>query len=186
MKAGGKSARTSLDDETGAAPSVAKLPIDANGGRGELRALGGGKHDEWNQGLTAQLAGALPDARSRSPQHLRVYQVCPQGAVPGPVCSRRTALRVRGVVPPNLRRPSLPCHAARTRSSAPQNVIRAICHHPCAPWWRSPTPTQERQILSGLSNPARKTRCPMRCVTRTGRNAGWDPPAKPPPRNSAR
>src|SRR5215218_152985 len=63
MKAGGKSARTSLEDKTGAAPSVAKLPIDANGGRGELRALGGGKHDEWNQHLTAQLAGSLPEAR---------------------------------------------------------------------------------------------------------------------------
>ena len=63
MKAGGKSARTSLEGKTGAAPSVAKLPIDANGGRGELRALGGGKHDEWNQHLTAQLAGSLPEAR---------------------------------------------------------------------------------------------------------------------------
>ena len=63
MKAGGKSARTSLEEKTGAAPSVAKLPIDANGGRGELRALGGGKHDEWNQHLTAQLAGSLPEAR---------------------------------------------------------------------------------------------------------------------------
>src|ERR671913_1627650 len=64
MKAhGGKSARTSPDEETGATPSVAKLAIDPNGGRGELRALGGGKHDEWNQGLTAQLAGALPEAR---------------------------------------------------------------------------------------------------------------------------
>src|SRR5215213_656456 len=62
MKAGGKSARTSLEEKTGAAPSVAKLPIDANGGRGELRALGGGKHDEWNQHLTAQLAGSLPEA----------------------------------------------------------------------------------------------------------------------------
>jgi hypothetical protein len=28
-------------EETGAAPSVAKLPINPNGGRGELRALGG-------------------------------------------------------------------------------------------------------------------------------------------------
>src|SRR5215207_1504847 len=64
MKAsGGKSARTPPDEETGAAPSVAKLSIDANGGRGELRALGGGKHDEWNQRLTAQLAGSLPEAR---------------------------------------------------------------------------------------------------------------------------
>src|SRR5829696_878064 len=63
MKAGGKSARTSPEEKTGAAPSVAKLSIDANGGRGELRALGGGKHDEWNQGLTAQLAGSLPEAR---------------------------------------------------------------------------------------------------------------------------
>src|SRR5215217_8235729 len=60
MKAGGKSARTSLEEKTGAAPSVATLPIDANGGRGELRALGGGKHDEWNQHLTAQLAGLAP------------------------------------------------------------------------------------------------------------------------------
>ena len=65
MKAGGKSARTSLEDKTGAAPSVAKLAIDANGGRGELRALGGGKHDEWNQHLTTQLAGALPEAAVR-------------------------------------------------------------------------------------------------------------------------
>ena len=66
MKArGGKSARTSPDEETDVAPSVAKLPINPNGGRGELRALGGGKHDEWNQGLTAQLAGALPEARDR-------------------------------------------------------------------------------------------------------------------------
>src|SRR5215203_1137107 len=63
MKAGGKSARTSLEEKTGAAPSVAKLPIDANGGRGELRALGGGKNDEWNQHLTAQLAGSLTEAR---------------------------------------------------------------------------------------------------------------------------
>src|SRR5688572_18418709 len=64
MKArGGKSARTSPDEETGATRSVAKLAIDPKGGRGELRALGGGKHDEWNQGLTAQLAGALPEAR---------------------------------------------------------------------------------------------------------------------------
>jgi hypothetical protein len=46
-----------------ARPSVAKLAIDPAGGRGELRGLGGGKHDEWNQGLTAQLAGALPEAR---------------------------------------------------------------------------------------------------------------------------
>src|ERR687898_2185010 len=63
MNACGKSARTSPEEKTGAAPSVAKLAIDRNGGRGELRALGGGKHDEWNQGLTAQLAGALPEAR---------------------------------------------------------------------------------------------------------------------------
>src|SRR5829696_9202283 len=63
MKAPGKSASTSPDEETGAVPSVAKLPIDPNGGRGELRALGGGKHDEWNQHLTAQLAGSLPEAR---------------------------------------------------------------------------------------------------------------------------
>ena len=64
MKAsGGKSARTSPDEETGAASSVAKLPIDPDGGRGELRALGGGKHDEWNQHLTTQLAGPLPEAR---------------------------------------------------------------------------------------------------------------------------
>src|SRR5215208_3778323 len=63
MKAPGKSASTSPDEKTSAAPSVAKLPIDANGGRGELRALGGGKHDEWNQHLTAQLAGSLPEAR---------------------------------------------------------------------------------------------------------------------------
>ena len=48
MKARGKSARTSLDEKPGAAPSVAKLPIDPNGG-GELRPLGGGRHDEWNQ-----------------------------------------------------------------------------------------------------------------------------------------
>src|SRR5215211_967143 len=59
----GKSAGTSPEEKTGAAPSVAKLPIDANGGRGELRAFGGGKHDEWNQHLTAQLAGSLPEAR---------------------------------------------------------------------------------------------------------------------------
>ena len=63
MKACGKSARTSPEEKTGAAPSVAKLAIDPNGGRGELRALGGGKHDEWNQHLTAQLAGSLPEAR---------------------------------------------------------------------------------------------------------------------------
>src|SRR5215204_6458783 len=63
MQACGKSARTSPEEKTGAAPSVAKLAIDANGGRGELRALGGGKHDEWNQRLTAQLAGSLPEAR---------------------------------------------------------------------------------------------------------------------------
>ena len=64
MKANGvKSARTPPDEETGAAPSVAKLPINPNGGRGELRALRGGKHHEWNQQLTAQLAGALPEAR---------------------------------------------------------------------------------------------------------------------------
>ena len=62
MKAGGKSARTSPDEEASVAPSVAKLPIDPNGGVGKLRALGGGKHDEWNQHLTAQLAGALPEA----------------------------------------------------------------------------------------------------------------------------
>ena len=42
---------------------MAKLGIDPAGGRGELRALGGGKHDEWNQALTAQLAGSLPEAR---------------------------------------------------------------------------------------------------------------------------
>ena len=65
MKAPGKSARTSPEEKTGAAPSVAKLAIDPNGGRGELRGLGGGKHDEWNQHLTAQLAGALPEARDR-------------------------------------------------------------------------------------------------------------------------
>ena len=54
MKArGGKSARTSPDKNPGPAASVAKLAIDPAGGRGELRALGGGKHDEWNQGLTA-------------------------------------------------------------------------------------------------------------------------------------
>src|ERR671912_2639392 len=63
MKAPGKSARTSPAEETGVAPSVAKLPINPNGGRGELRALGGSKHDEWNQALTAQLAGSLPEAR---------------------------------------------------------------------------------------------------------------------------
>jgi hypothetical protein len=63
MKACGESARTSPREKTGAAPSVAKLAIDPNGGRGEFRALGGGKHDEWNQHLTAQLAGALPEAR---------------------------------------------------------------------------------------------------------------------------
>src|SRR5215203_7234850 len=63
MKAPGKSARTSPDEETDVAPSVAKLPISPNGGRGELRALGGGKHDEGNQRLTAQLAGSLPEAR---------------------------------------------------------------------------------------------------------------------------
>src|SRR3954451_5096291 len=62
MKAPGKSARTS-DEKTDATPSVAKLAIDPAGGRGELRALGGGKHDEWNQRLTAQLAGSLPEAR---------------------------------------------------------------------------------------------------------------------------
>src|SRR5829696_3455593 len=62
MKAPGKSARTS-DEKTDAAPTVAKLGIDPAGGRGELRALGGGKHDEWNQRLTAQLAGSLPEAR---------------------------------------------------------------------------------------------------------------------------
>jgi hypothetical protein len=54
MKAsGGKSARTSPDEGTDVARSVAKLPINPNGGRGELRALGGGKHDEGNQRLTA-------------------------------------------------------------------------------------------------------------------------------------
>src|SRR5918994_4364931 len=64
MKAlGGRSGRSSPDETTGAVPSVAKLRINPAGGRGELRALGGGKHDEWNQGLTAQLAGALPEAR---------------------------------------------------------------------------------------------------------------------------
>src|SRR5215204_3266624 len=63
MNACGKSARTSPEEKTGAAPSVAKLAIDRNGGRGELRGLGGGKHDEWNQALTAQLAGSLPEAR---------------------------------------------------------------------------------------------------------------------------
>src|SRR3954469_12498827 len=64
MKArGGKAARPSPEEKTGAAPSVAKLLISPNGGRGELRALGGGKHDEWNQHLTAQLAGSLPEAR---------------------------------------------------------------------------------------------------------------------------
>src|ERR671910_3057410 len=63
MKAPGKSARTSRDENPGPAATVAKLAIDPAGGRGELRALGGGKHDEWNQGLTAQLAGALPEAR---------------------------------------------------------------------------------------------------------------------------
>src|SRR5215207_3478401 len=64
MKArGGKSGSTSPDEKTDEAPSVAKLPINPAGGRGELRALGGGKHDEWNQGLTAQLAGSLPEAR---------------------------------------------------------------------------------------------------------------------------
>jgi predicted secreted protein len=62
MKARGNSAGTSQDEKTSAAPSVAKLFIP-NGGRGELRALGGGKHDEWNQRLTAQLAGSLPEAR---------------------------------------------------------------------------------------------------------------------------
>src|SRR5215204_3889394 len=63
MKArGGKAARTSPDKETGAAARVAKLAIDPNGGQGELRALGGGKHDEWNQDLTAKLAGSLPEA----------------------------------------------------------------------------------------------------------------------------
>jgi hypothetical protein len=42
MKAGGKSARTSSpDEEIGVAPSVAKLPIDPNGGLGEFRVLGG-------------------------------------------------------------------------------------------------------------------------------------------------
>src|SRR3954447_25149139 len=64
MKArGGKAARPSPEEKTGAAPSVAKLLISPNGGRGELRALGGGKHDDWNQRLTAQLAGSLPEAR---------------------------------------------------------------------------------------------------------------------------
>src|SRR5215217_4477137 len=60
MKAsGGKPGGTSPEEKTGAVPSVAKLPISPNGGRGELRALGGGKHDEGNQRLTAQLAGSL-------------------------------------------------------------------------------------------------------------------------------
>jgi hypothetical protein len=44
---------------------VAKLVIDPAGGRGELRALGGGKHDEWNQHLTAQLAGSPPETAVR-------------------------------------------------------------------------------------------------------------------------
>src|SRR5215204_5847670 len=60
MKAPEQLAKTSADEKTGAVPGVAKLAIDP--GRGELRALGGGKHDEWNQHLTAQLAGALPEA----------------------------------------------------------------------------------------------------------------------------
>src|SRR5829696_1953279 len=63
MKACGKTARTSPEEETDVAPSVAKLGIDPAGRRGELRAIGGGRHDEWNQGLTAQLAGSLPEAR---------------------------------------------------------------------------------------------------------------------------
>jgi hypothetical protein len=54
MKAsGGKSGGTSPEEKTGVIPRVAKLPISPNGGRGELRALGGGKHDEGNQRLTA-------------------------------------------------------------------------------------------------------------------------------------
>jgi|1186.fasta_scaffold289754_1 hypothetical protein len=63
MKAPGTLASTSPDKNPGPAASVAKLAIDPAGGRGELRALGGGKHDEWNQHLTPQLAGALPEAR---------------------------------------------------------------------------------------------------------------------------
>src|SRR5829696_87506 len=63
MKAPGTSASTSPDKNPGPAATVAKLAIDSAGGRGELRSLGVGKHDEWNQGLTAQLAGALPEAR---------------------------------------------------------------------------------------------------------------------------
>src|SRR5215204_1563457 len=63
MKARGGKSGSTPPDETEEAPRVAKLAIDANGGRGELRALGGGKHDEWNQALTAQLAGSLPEAR---------------------------------------------------------------------------------------------------------------------------
>src|SRR3954468_13053647 len=43
-------------------PAVAKLVLEREGGRGELRALGGGGHDEWNQRLSAQLAGSLPEA----------------------------------------------------------------------------------------------------------------------------
>src|SRR5918994_3345347 len=63
MKAPGKSASTLRDKNPFPSATVAKLAIDPAGGRGELRAVGGGKHDEWNQGLTAQLAGALPEAR---------------------------------------------------------------------------------------------------------------------------
>ena len=62
MKAPEQLAKTSSDEKTGAVPSVAKLAIDPAGGRGELRALGGGGHDECNQRLSAQLAGSLPEA----------------------------------------------------------------------------------------------------------------------------
>src|ERR671910_1688861 len=50
MKARGNSAGTSQDEKTSAAPSVAKLFIP-DGGRGELRALGGGM-------LSAQMIAA--------------------------------------------------------------------------------------------------------------------------------
>src|SRR5918995_864713 len=63
MKAPGKSASTSPDKNPGPAATVAKLAIDPAGDEESSAPLGGGKHDEWNQGLTAQLAGALPEAR---------------------------------------------------------------------------------------------------------------------------
>src|SRR5215207_5409969 len=60
MKAPGKSARTSPEEKTGAAPSVAKLLISPNGGRGELRALGGGKHDRVEPGRDGAAGGLAP------------------------------------------------------------------------------------------------------------------------------